>query len=75
VPAHDTEKQFIIEPDWQRSEGNPVLCIKARELGGLIYKMARVSPCFKTLKDAKNAIEVVGEDALMHMFKTLHHVK
>lgn len=75
VPAKDTGNQFIIEPDWKRNEGNPSLYIKARELGGLIYKMARVSPCFETLKDAKNAIEAIGEDALMHMFKTLHHIK
>lgn len=75
VPAKDTGNQFIIEPDWKRNEGNPSLYIKARELGGLIYKMARVSPCFKTLKDAKNAIEVVGAETILHMFKTLHHVK
>lgn len=75
-PAKDTRTQFVIEPDWQLSEeGNPSLYIKARELGGLIYKMARVSPCFKTMKDAKNAIEVVGAEAILHMFKTLHHVK
>ena len=75
VPAHDTGNQVIIEPDWPRSEHKQDLYIKARELNGLTYKMARVSPCFKTLEDAKNAIEVVGAEALMHMFKTLHHVR
>lgn len=37
-------------------------------------KLNQLSPCFKTEYLALAAIQKIGEDRLMHMFKTLHGV-
>lgn len=38
-------------------------------------KSQSISPCFVTKKDAQRAIETVGEERIIRMFKTLHHVE
>lgn len=37
-------------------------------------KLNQISPCFRTEDQALAAIQKIGEDRLMHMFKTLHGV-
>lgn len=40
----------------------------------LTTKANKFSPCFATLKDAERAKETIGQERLMHMFKTFHHI-
>lgn len=37
-------------------------------------KLTRITPCFASEEHAKQAIETVGEERILRMFKTLHHI-
>lgn len=63
VPAEDIVGQWMVCP--------------GRDAGvwyTLDAKMGRISPCFATSEDAQRAIDTIGADRILRMFRTLHHV-
>lgn len=66
--AHE-KTQFTIEPAEAR---NPSLMVDSWV--GLGCKMRRISPMFATREDAQAAIDKLGADRILKMFRTFHHV-
>lgn len=67
-PAIDGDRQWLVLLDWP-------LKLVASSCRYSYFKQTQASPCFKTEQYAKQAIETVGKDRLMHMFNTFHHVE
>lgn len=66
-PASDEYDQYFIR---LRSGGDGA---QVDPIGCKDYKMTEMSPCFSTHAMAQAAITAVGEDNILHMFRTFHH--
>lgn len=66
-PASDEYDQYFIR---LRSGGDGA---QIDPIGCKDYKMTEMSPCFSTRAMAQAALTAVGEDNILHMFRTFHH--
>lgn len=67
VPAADLSQVYINTKD------SGARCNTATD-SNIFSKMYRLSPCFAIHEQAQAAIDVVGEQRILRMFKTFHHV-
>jgi hypothetical protein len=67
-PAKDEEQWTIRTGDVQRGT------LSTTYLFGTNVKASRISPCFATDADARAAIDTIGADRILRMFRTLHGV-
>lgn len=61
--------QWVIQPS-----DDHMLTLEVDDWIGLASKSGFISPCFATESDALRAIKTVGEERILRMFKTLHHI-
>lgn len=61
--------QYIIIPPGEQDK------VRTCECECTATKLAVISPQFESVESAENAIKAIGENRLMHMFKTLHQIE
>lgn len=66
--AADNKRQWLIEI------GSFEEIIKIDEYDYNFTKLINISPCFSTKEDAESAITDIGEENLLHMFKTFQGI-
>lgn len=65
-------KNYDYDRDERQERGEVFIKIISR--ANMSSKLNKFSPMFGTLEDARGAIETIGEERLIHMFKTFHHI-
>lgn len=68
VAAKEGKEQFVI--DIEGVSLRPFIC----PLEDLDMKAGYLSPCFITRKHAQDAVDAIGADRIVRMFKTFHHI-
>lgn len=70
VPAKEHVTQWVVECD-------PAYLnqLKANSFTQACIKLSKLSPCFDSPNAAAAAIDIVGQDAILRMFRTFHHFK
>lgn len=66
-PVSDKEQHFI-----SLNHSNNLRILRSRFVGD---KVSEISPAFDTQENAQKAIESIGEENIINMFKTFHGVK
>lgn len=62
--ATDGIKQYVLFPYYNEVSVASYSCV--------FYKFSRISPCFKSEESARKAIEILGEERILNMFKYFH---